>query len=285
MGSPTWPTTAPRLVATDLDNTLLAPDGTLSTRTRDALRSVAGAGIDVVFVSARPLRRLQELAEHVDGHGVAICSNGAAVLDVATGALLTEQGMSAADVTAVVERLRTAWGPDAVHFAVEHARGFDAEHGFVDSHPVPPTARFADRIEELLPHATLKLLVRTSAPWDETFPSLVATVIGELGRVADSGAPGLGEISATDVTKAATLQRLAADRGIRSEHVWAFGDAPNDLPMLRWARTSFAVANAFPEVLAAASHSCPSNAEDGVAQVLEHAAALVVGSPGRAATS
>src|SRR5690349_130880 len=56
---------APRLVATDLDGTLLRPDGTVSPRTAGALVRAADAGVEVVFVTARPPRWLQELASHV----------------------------------------------------------------------------------------------------------------------------------------------------------------------------------------------------------------------------
>ncbi|ROS23198.1 HAD family hydrolase [Cellulomonas sp. PhB150] len=269
-----WPTTPPRLVATDLDNTLLGPDEEVSPRTQRALAAAAEAGIAVVFVSARPVRRLRELSAHVAGHGVAICSNGAAVLDVGSDRVLTQAGMSAAEATRVVTLLRDAWGARNVHFATEHAAGFDKEAAFTESYVIPPGSRVADRIEDVLTDATLKLLVRTSLPWDQSFARQVADVIGDAGLVADSGAPGLGEISGTGVTKAATLGRWAADQGIGAEEVWAFGDAPNDLPMLRWAGTSFAVANAFPEVLEAATHRCPSNADDGVAAVLEHAVGL-----------
>ncbi|MDM7830914.1 HAD family hydrolase [Cellulomonas edaphi] len=269
-----WPTTAPRLVATDLDNTLLGPDGRVSARTQRALAAAAEAGIAVVFVSARPLRRLRELAEHVAGHGIAICSNGAAVFDVGADVVLAEEGMAPAEVACVAGALRAAWGAQNVHFATEHAGGFDKEAAFTESYAVPAGSRVAESIEDVLTPSTLKLLVRTSLPWDETFARRVAAVIGDAGLVADSGAPGLGEISRTGVTKAATLERWAADLGIGPHDVWAFGDAPNDLPMLRWAGASFAVANAFPEVRAAATHTCPSNADDGVARVLEHAVGL-----------
>ena len=269
-----WPTTPPRLVATDLDNTLLGPDASVSPRTERALAAAAAAGIAVVFVSARPLRRLRELSAHVAGHGVAICSNGAAVFDVGTDCVLAQSGMTQAEVVRVVDLLRAAWGADAVHFATEHAGGFDKETAFTESYVVPPGSRVADRIEDVLTDSTLKLLVRTSLPWDETFADRVADVIGDAAVVADSGAPGLGEISGVGVTKAATLERWAAGLGIGPDDVWAFGDAPNDLPMLRWAGTSFAVANAYPEVSRVATHECPSNAEDGVARVLEHAVGL-----------
>jgi hydroxymethylpyrimidine pyrophosphatase-like HAD family hydrolase len=79
----------------------------------------------------------------------------------------------------------------------------------------------------------------------------------------------LAEITGPGVTKAAGLARWAGDLGVGPTDVWAFGDMPNDLPMLRWAGRSYAVANAHPDVLAAASHRCPANSQDGVAWALE----------------
>ncbi len=76
------------------------------------------------------------------------------------------------------------------------------------------------------------------------------------------------EISAPGVTKAATLSMLADELGVPASDVVAFGDMPNDLPMLEWAGTAYAMANADPLVLAAADHVAPANDEDGVARVL-----------------
>ncbi len=271
-------TDAPRLVATDLDGTLLRPDGTVSTRTAEALVRAADAGIEVVFVTARPPRWLRDLAAHVAGHGVAICANGAAVVEVGTGRVLAERGMSAELVGEVADRVRSAWGGSAaVHLAAESATGFAHETRFRSSHPVPPGSPRADRLEDVLGPSTFKLLVRSTREVGDDFADELAQVVGDLAVVADSGAVGLGEISGPGVTKAATLARWAADRDIAAADVWALGDAPNDLSMLDWAGTSFAVANAHPAVLAAADRRCAANAEDGVAAVLELASALAQG--------
>ncbi len=71
------------------------------------------------------------------------------------------------------------------------------------------------------------------------------------------------------MTKATALAALASERGIRPQEVVAFGDMPNDLPMLTWAGTAYAVANAHPDVLAAVDHVTAANNDDGVALVLE----------------
>ena len=93
-------------------------------------------------------------------------------------------------------------------------------------------------------------------------------MVGSRAIVSFSGVGGLAEINAAGVTKAAVLADWCAERGIGAEDVWAFGDMPNDLPMLAWAGTSYAMANAHPDVIATATHRAASNDEDGVAQIL-----------------
>src|SRR5262249_22074123 len=90
-----------------------------------------------------------------------------------------------------------------------------------------------------------------------------------LVSVTHSNAKGLVEASALAVSKASVIAELAAADGIGPESVLAFGDMPNALPLLSWAGTSCAVANAHPSVLAAATHVIGSNDEDGVAAYLE----------------
>jgi hydroxymethylpyrimidine pyrophosphatase-like HAD family hydrolase len=77
------------------------------------------------------------------------------------------------------------------------------------------------------------------------------------------------EIAARGVSKATALAQLCEERGIGREAVVAFGDMPNDLPMLVWAGHAVAVANAHPEVRAAADEITAGNDDAGVARVLE----------------
>jgi len=271
---PALPDRAPRLLATDLDGTLLRPDGTVSDRTAAALAAAEEAGVTVVFVTARPPRWLAELAPHVAGHGLAICANGAALVRVATLEVLAEHGLPAALVEALTRDVRAAWGDEHAHFALERREGYAIETGYRSWHAVPPGSPVVDRIEDVLGPSTLKLLVRTTAMLDEPLHRALARILGDRAIVADSGEPTLGEVSAPGVTKAATLATWCAERGLGPADVWAVGDAPNDLPMLAWAGTSFAVGNAHPDVLAAADHVVPSNADDGVAGLLERATRL-----------
>ncbi|MGH3496499.1 MAG: HAD family hydrolase [Nocardioidaceae bacterium] len=113
------------------------------------------------------------------------------------------------------------------------------------------------------------MLARCDSVAPSEFHRRVAAVVGDRAVPAYSGASGLAEISAAGVTKAAALASWCTDLGIDQGEVWAFGDMPNDLPMLAWAGRSYAVANAHPDVLAMADRRCGSNDDDGVAEVLE----------------
>jgi HAD superfamily hydrolase (TIGR01484 family) len=256
----------PALVASDLDGTLLHSDGTVSPRTVAAVRAVQDAGIHWVVATARPPRWLHDLVDVVGDHGVAICSNGAFVYDVVGRRVRSERTLTAEVLRGLVADLRSAV-PD-ISFAVEHRDGFGREPAYEDAHREP------DIVSVLTGSALFepppgKLLARSrSAPPDE-FLRTVEEVVGESAVVAFSGASGLAEISAAGVTKSAVLADYCVDLSIPAEKVWAFGDMPNDVPLLSWAGTSFAVANAHEAARAAADHLCPANDEDGVAVVLE----------------
>jgi hydroxymethylpyrimidine pyrophosphatase-like HAD family hydrolase len=99
--------------------------------------------------------------------------------------------------------------------------------------------------------------------------ALALPVLDGLVSVTHSNGKGLIEASAPGVSKASVVAEIAARHGIGAQSVIAFGDMPNDLPLLAWAGTSCAVANAHPAVLAAATHVIGSNDEDGVAAYLE----------------
>lgn len=259
---------APRLIATDLDGTLLRPDGSVSERTRRSLSMLAGMGIELVFVTARPPRWVDQLADLVGEHGTAICSNGAFVYDVRRRAVIQARGMSPPAARAIAADLRAEL--PGVGFAAELPEGMYMEKHYPALHKEDKVLNGAGGWSiDAVDRPVGKLLARSVQVPEEEFLHRVARIVGRRAEVTYSGSGGLAEIAPRGVTKASSLVEWCAERGISSPDVWAFGDMPNDLPMLTWAGVSFAVANAHPDVAAAANRSCPSNAEDGVAHVLE----------------
>ena len=256
----------PVLVATDLDGTLLHTDGTVTARTRAALSAVEALGVAVVFVTGRPIRWMAELWQHVGDHGLAVCSNGGIVYDVPAHAvrgvrpLALEVGLEVADL------LRAA--VPGTTFAVESAAGFGKEPAFMERYPLPDDIRVGP-LASLFDDATVKLLARHEELPAEEFWMAVERAVGHLVTTTWSSTGALVEISARGVTKASTLAVLCTELGVAAADVVAFGDMPNDLAMLEWAGTSYAMANAHPSVLELADRVAPSNEEDGVAATLE----------------
>lgn len=254
-----------KLVATDLDGTLLHTDGTVTARTRAALTAAEEQGVVVVFVTGRPVRWMAELWVHVGDHGLAVCSNGGIVYDVARHAVRTARPIPVEVGLEVAERLRT--GIPGSTFALEKTTGFAKEPAFMPRYA--PEEVEVGALTEVFDGRTVKLLARHEELSPEVFWEKTEQLVGDLVQTTWSSTGSLVEMSAAGVTKASTLALLCEELGILSEEVVAFGDMPNDLAMLEWAGTSYAMANAHASVLALADRVAPAHDEDGVANVLE----------------
>ncbi|CAM5330658.1 hypothetical protein SRIMM317S_01776 [Streptomyces rimosus subsp. rimosus] len=130
-----------RLIATDLDGTLLRDDKTVSSRTIAALAAAERAGIEVFFVTGRPARWMDVVSDHVHGHGLAICVNGAAVVDLHHGRRIVEiSPLERPAALAVVHALRAA--APGTSFAVERTGGINYEPDTCPSSSTrPPSSR------------------------------------------------------------------------------------------------------------------------------------------------
>ena len=201
----------PRLVATDLDGTLVRTDGTISDRTREVLAAVEARGVPVVFVTGRPLRWAEEVFEHVGDHGLAVVSNGALVWDVAADRPRLRREIDPQTVRRVVAELRAAVPGSA--FAVETLTGIGLEPAFLERHPVPDGARRAS-LDELVDGPVVKLLARHEELGPQDYWDAAEAVIGEQVTITWSSTSTLLEISAADVTKASTLALVADGLGV-----------------------------------------------------------------------
>jgi Cof subfamily protein (haloacid dehalogenase superfamily) len=255
-----------RLVATDLDGTLLRSDGSVSARTRRALRRVRESGLDVVVVSARAPRWLKDVLQDLDlSSGYAVCSNGAIVYDFGRGAPSSHHTV-AADVSArIVEALRKA--APGVAFAGERESLTFREPHYIPQWPTPGADERTDALAFVLEPVSKLIVQHPHLSQDELY-ALVTGICGEEATATISGQV-LVEISAAGVTKAYALAGLCDEIGVAPTSVVAFGDMPNDIPMLEWAGHGIAVANAHPDVIAVADEVTAANDADGVALALE----------------
>ncbi|MDI1463668.1 HAD family hydrolase [Catellatospora sp. KI3] len=260
----------PEVVAVDLDGTLLGTGGVLSARTVAALRLVRAGGARVVVVTARPPRFVDRLVGHAGVDGVSVCANGAVVYDRAAGVHEVVGPLPVAVARRCAEVVDAVL-PGAA-FAVETGRRVLCGPGFRRLFRGDPQRVDVGSREELWAAAesVVKLLVWSPAHEDAVDVAWeVLSAALPLVECTHSGGRGLLEVSAAGVTKAATLAAVCAGWGVDAGRVVAFGDMPNDLPMLAWAGTAYAVANAHPRVLAQVARHTAGNDDDGVALVLE----------------
>lgn len=257
-----------RLVATDLDGTIVRSDGSVSARTVEALAAVERSGGRFVLVTGRPPRWMRPVAEAVGHRGVALCANGAMVYDLREERVISARMIDVPTLTEAVTRLRPLL-PGA-GFGVEYPHGMvaDATYDLSGWDSIDTVLRRVDEAG-LTARPCAKLLVRDCELTNDDLLAVVRGALDGLLTATHSNGTRLVEVSALGVDKATALAAFCAERGITAEEVVAFGDMPNDLPMLDWAGAAYAVENAHPDVLAAVPCRTSSNDDDGVARVLE----------------
>lgn len=283
----------PLLVASDVDGTLLDPTERISERTRAAVHRVVAAGVPFVLVTGRPPRWIPPVVHQLGYAGPAICANGAVLYDAATDqvryavtldpVLLQDAAAAVADAlpgAKLAVELPSAGGVmngqacgppwNAAGAARPPMIGngeFLAEPDY--THPWPGADSETAPREVILSRPAIKLLVRLRDATSQSMAAAVREILGARLDVTFSTGHGLIELSAPGVTKGTGLAQLATELGVLPADVVAFGDMPNDLPMLQWAGAGVAMANAHPDVLGVADEITAPNSEDGLAMVLE----------------
>jgi Cof subfamily protein (haloacid dehalogenase superfamily) len=266
-----------RLVATDLDGTLLTPEQTVTARTKHALERVQARGITIVLVTARPILTARLIAKEAGVSGLAIVSNGAITLDLVKDpvsdptAILEHVQLAPAISLEVIQSLRKAV-PD-VTFALVDGLGFYAEPAYhagaaLADHGALLTQTFVMDALEFAEVPATKLIAKSAQIRPDELLHIARGLNIPGLELTHSNAPFI-EIAAAGITKARSLEKLCKFRGIPREDVVAFGDAPNDRPMLKWAGHGVAMQNAHANLLEIADEVTLSNLEDGVAVWLE----------------
>lgn len=262
-----------RLIATDLDGTLLTSASEVSRRTRAALDAARARGIHVVPVTARQPIGLRAIAGGAGFDDWALCSNGAYATHLTDGRMLFAEELPSETIRTLAEALRASI-PGLLFASVrEGGEAFVAQHGYAEiadlsDHKRDPKTMGGVPLDQVLSAPSLKFVIRHP----ELAPATLFDTLRDLGlsgfEATLSGAPFV-EVMAEGVTKATGLARLCAHLGVDRADVVAFGDALNDVEMLRWAGHGVAMADAAPVVQDAADETTTSNDDDGVARVIE----------------
>ncbi|WP_406322268.1 HAD family hydrolase [Streptomyces sp. NBC_01637] len=256
------------LVATDLDGTLLRHDDTVSPRSRAALALAASAGALHLVVTGRPVPGMRNLLAELDYRGLAVCGQGTQLYDAGTGRMVHAATLDRDLADTALGKIEAQVGPVFAAVDQDGPEGRTLiEPGYRMPHPALPAQRTGHR-DELWATPIVKVLVRHPELTDDALAAAARAVVGDLATVTLSG-PGTVELQPYGVDKGTGLALAAEALGVDPAATIAFGDMPNDLPMFRRSGYGVAMANAHPDLRAAADEVTTSNGDDGVAVVLE----------------
>jgi Cof subfamily protein (haloacid dehalogenase superfamily) len=264
----------PALIATDVDGTLLDDDERITPRTRQAVRAAVVSGAQFVLATGRPPRWIPPVVEALGFAPMAVCANGAVIYDPDQDRIISARTL-AVDVLTELAEIATRAIP-GVGLAVERVGRsahdsatpqFVSSPGYEHAWLNPDNTEVS--IEDLLSAPAVKLLIRKAGARSSDMAAELAKHIGLQGDITYSTNNGLIEINPLGTSKATGVEEVARPLGITAEDVVAFGDMPNDVPMLLWAGHGVAMGNAHADAIAAANEVTTANTDDGLARVLE----------------
>lgn len=257
-----------RLIAIDLDGTLLTPQKLITPRTHQALCQAAERGMTIVIATGQTLQVLRHTCAHLPLTAPQIIENGAIIADIQSGTVLHERLLPTEHILPVLDTLRALGLYRAYH---------THQYVYVDNDtprarnwyrpPIPAPIEVAD-VASIYPQPCIKVVgIGEADTLRDKRRELERIFAGQVYVTQSSF--DLVELLHPHVSKGNALRVIAADLAILPEEVVAIGDNHNDLGMLRFAGLGVAMGNAHAEVKAAADFVTLSNAEDGVAMVIE----------------
>ncbi len=264
----------PALIATDVDGTLLDDYEQISPRTRAAVRAAVDGGAQFVLATGRPPRWVRPIVDQLGFSPLAVCANGAVIYDPSADRIESVRTL-ATDVLRELAEISSRLIPGS-GLAVERVGRsahdaatpqFVSSPGYEHAWLNPDNTEVS--IEDLLSAPAVKLLIRKAGARSSDMAAELAKHVGILGDITYSTNNGLVEIMPLGVSKATGVEEVAHPQGIPAAEVVAFGDMPNDVPMLSWAGIGVAMGNAHPDAITAADEVTATNVKDGVARVLE----------------
>lgn len=265
-----------RLICLDMDGTLLDDDhATVPQRNVTALRAAAQRGAETVISSGRAWDLLREVDAQLGVTRYAVLSNGAAVLDVADRAWIYRNCLPDPVRVPLIELLLD-WGlPFEIYCQGKNYIQADRKDQVLSCAFTPQYRRilaeysqFPERMNEALPAGTVEKIHVFYVP-PERRRELEETALGWGPLSITTSFQNNMEFTAPGVNKGTAVQALCKKLGLVPEQVMAFGDAGNDLELLRWAGWSFAMANATEEAKVAARYVTGSNHDAGVGTAVE----------------
>jgi HAD superfamily hydrolase (TIGR01484 family) len=257
-----------RLVACDLDDTLVSRTNHATESTVRGLRALAKSGAEVVLITGRPVRWLWPGASALGHRGLAVAANGVILARCDEMRVLARHQPQYSDLDDLRAILLGEW--PAARFALETDERLAVEIGFP----------LENLVSDSSSQEPWEMIMRQGRPACKTFCALGSPITQEIilrvtalcgGRysVYQLGpASGILELRLAGITKLSALQKVASSKGLARENVAAMGDGLTDAEMIEWAGVGVAMGKAHPRALANADYVAPDFEQDGAAIAL-----------------
>lgn len=265
------------LIASDLDGTLLATDHvTITERTLSALTSAHDKGVKIAISTGRTLSLIKEVRDKIPFADYVIYSNGAAVYDCEKEKTVYEQNVPDDKMQKIIKLLEDFSAYYNVYADGNIYMKKTSDTGVFEKTDLPrdflmhflATAIMTDDIIAEIKNKKAEQIIIYFA--SDECRKAVYELINELGTLhtVSSFSDNI-EIMSDSASKGLAVKAICDILGCTAENAMTFGDAWNDCSMLEYADHSFAMANGDKKCKLSAKNICPSNAEDGVAQMIE----------------
>lgn len=261
-----------KLIAMDLDGTLNNDEKRITPRTYDMLMQAQNRGIRLALASARPTPGLYKDRDalHLTQHGGILMSyNSGRILDAGTGHVLFETAMDMELSRQVLRQLEelpvTPILDDGAQFYVTDPKGYKVEYECMNNRMV---CSQVSSLAEFLHFAPIKILMSVDPQQLPQVQQTIAAFLPEELTVLQT-APFYLEVIPRSINKGRGLEQICRILGFEPSQTIAFGDAPNDIAMLRTAGVGVAMGNATADTKAVADMVTLSNNDDGIAAALE----------------
>jgi Cof subfamily protein (haloacid dehalogenase superfamily) len=262
-----------KLIAIDMDGTLLLPDHTISPAVKNAIAAARERGINVVLTTGRPYAGVHSYMKelHMEREGdYCITYNGALVQNASDGSTVAQTTLSYDDYRYLEQLSREvgshfhALDRNTLYTANRDISPYTVHESFVATIPLV----FCEA-EKMDPQTQfLKVMMIDEPTILDQAIARIPLEVKEKYTVLKS-APYFLEILHKSVTKGTGVKALADVLNIKPEEIMAIGDQENDIAMIEFAGVGVAMENAIPSVKEAADFVTKTNLEDGVAYAIE----------------
>ncbi len=257
-----------KLIATDLDNTLLDRGGVLPPATLHTVARARALGVPTAVVTGRSYASAGVIARRLGGNAPIICYNGAMILREGEEAPLYESCVP----QDVVDGILAFSKERGIYVQLYDHHVIVVERLRHDVHPDPDlpftTCREVGDFSAMTPFPTPKMLLAAPAEQVPALQAQLEALYGDRAYFAQSE-PYLIEVMAKGTHKGVALERLAALMGVEKDEIMACGDNTNDIPLLQAAGVAVAVANAVPQVKEIADYVCSRERSEGFREAVE----------------